>query len=444
MPKIDIQAMENLVKYSEYFGKDLISVKELREKQDGEFVEKIINQSLKQLREEDINGIQEPSFFIGSVDFMVHQSENGEKEFSIIETNGGNSRGLSAIHKKGWKLLYNGLQETLKFVDEDPLVLIGHPDDDGLLQEKIFLAESFKEDENLKFLGDRAVEDSGVVLAPYEDILPRLELDGNTPVFDGEVVDVMIGDGIVRRKDEFEKKGMRGELNTVLANEVFPETDDKALTYEAVKRGAEDLEKFRIHPLDFWSVSDKEELIKVCKERVEMSEEVVIKPYGGSGGNGVNIICEWDEVETKVETSLEEFYSRFGKDRRAFPYTVCEKVNVHPATWGGSEHNFDIRIYVTRKNNELIPCGGLARIALEPYSEEQRKKCFVVNLSGYEGIDVNRGVGISREGLKTLDLTEKDFVDMFSASVTLFKKILENHEQVLESFIGERIEKLED
>lgn len=444
MPEIDIEAVENVVKYSEYFGKDLISLKGIREKQDGEFVGKIIDQSLEVLRKEGINKIQEPSFFIGSVDFMVHQTEDGEKEFAIIETNGGNSRGLFAIHEKGTEILFNGLLETLKFTREDPLVLIGHPNDDGLLQEKFFLTEFFKKHSNLKFLGKRAEEDSGIVLGPYEDILPRLELDGNTPIYDGEVVDVMIGDGIVRRREEFEKKGMRGELNTVLANEVFPETDDKALTYESVKMGAEDLKKFRIHPLDYWSVSDREELIDVCKERARKDEEVVIKPYGGSGGNGVNIILEEDEVEEKVERSLEEFYSRFGKERRAFPYTICEKVNFRPTTWKGSERNFDIRIYVARKGSELVPCGGLARIALEPYSEEQKKKCFVVNLSGYEGIDVSRGVGISQKGLESLELTEQDFVDMFSASTVLFKKILENHEQVLESFIGERIQKLEN
>lgn len=211
------------------------------------------------------------------------------------------------------------------------------------------------------------------------------------------------------------------------------------MTYEAVNLGSEALEEFRIHPLDYRSVSDKGELVNACREKVGEGEEVVIKPYGGSGGNGVNIVQDLDEVETKVEDSLDEFYSRFGENRRAFPYTVCEKVNFRPIKWNGKENNFDLRIYVTRKDDELIPCGGLARVALEPLTEKQRKKSFVVNLSGYEGLDVDRGVGISRDGLQTLELSEEDIVDLFSASVVLFKKIIEKHEKVLESFAGERI-----
>ncbi len=434
MPKVDFDTFEDLVNYSKYFGKDLIEVKEIRDGQDPDLVEEIVRKSKEKVESISTNQVEGSSFFIGSVDFMVHQSEEGEKEFSIIETNGGSSRGLSILHKEGWERIYSGFEETFRFADDDPLVLIGHPDGDRLVQEKIFLAENIARDKELEFLGSEAHKSSGIVMGAYDDILPRLELDGNVPILDGEAVDVMIGDGIVRREEKFERKGMNGELDTVLVNEIFPETDDKALTYGAVKMCSDDLEKFRIHPLDYRDVSNRKELTESCKELVDEKGEVVIKPYGGSGGNGVNIITDPSMVEERIEESLNEFFSKFGENRRAFPYTICEKVNFRPIEWRGAKRNFDIRIYVARIGNEVIPCGGLARIALESIESKHRKKSFVVNLSGYEGIDVSRGVAISEEGFDILDLNEEDFVDLFSASMVLFNSIVDNHENVLDTF----------
>lgn len=431
MAKVDIQAVENLIEYSPYFEENLISVKNIRNGQEEDLVREIIDESLEEVRENNLNKIQDPSFFIGSVDFMVNDVK-GEKKFSIIESNGGSSRGLSALQKEGWKLMYDGLLETLKFTCDDPLILIGHPNGDMLLPEKIFLAENFRREANIEFGGKTDVGDSGIAFGSYEEILPRLDLVGDTPHYEGDKVDVVIGDGIVRRKNSLESKGKRGELNAIIANEVFPETDDKSLTYETVKIAAEDLEKYGVYPLDYWVAEDKDELFGICKEKIDEIEEIVIKPYGGSGGCGIDVINKESEVISKVENSLDEFYSNFGVDRNPYHFTVCEKVNFCPITWKGTRRNFDLRIYVARKNDELIPCGGLARIALEPLTEVQQKKSFVVNLSGYEGIDVSRGLGISEKALDILELSKNDFVDLFSASVTLFKNIIENHEKIIQ------------
>lgn len=428
--EVDIQAAENLIEYSAYFGKDLISVKNIRESQEEELINEIIGKSLEEVRKNNLNKIQDHSFFIGSVDFMVN-NVNGEKKFSIIESNGGSSRGLSALQKEGWELMYDGLLETLKFTDDNPSVLIGHPNGDMLLPEKILLANSFEKEANLEFHGTDSVEDGGITFGSYEEIMPKLELTGDTPCYEGNKVDIIIGDGIVRRKESLENKGKMGKLDAVIANEVFPETDDKSLTYEAVNIAADDLKKYGVYPLDYWIAENEKELIRVCKEKIEEIGEVVIKPYGGSGGCGIDVINKESDVESKVKNSLDEFYSNFGEERNPYHFTICEKVNFCPITWGGTRRNFDLRIYVARKDNELVPCGGLARIALEPLSKVQQKKSFVVNLSGYDGIDVDRGLGISEKALDVLELSKNDFVDLFSASVLLFKNITENHEKII-------------
>lgn len=430
MARVNLDAVEALVDYSTYIGNDLISLKGIRSQQDEDLVKKVRERALRKIGKNQLNETRGTSFFIGSVDFMVNDRGDG-KEFSIIETNGGSSRGLSAIHKKGWELMYDGLLRMLRFADDDPLVLIGYPDGDRLLQEKIFLSENFRREAGLDLNLDDRAGPGEVVLRPYSKILPKLGLQNNDALFDGNKIGVMVGDGIVRRKDELEERGKKGKLNTIFANEIFPETDDKALTYRAVKEAADELKEFRIHPLDYWRARNKEELIRICKERIDDGEEIVIKPYGGSGGSGIDIIEVGSGLEERIDNSLNDFYGSFEEGRNPFPYTICEKVDFRPITWRNSKRNFDIRIYLTGRDDELIPVGGLARIALEPFSDKMEKKSFVVNLSGYEGIDVDRGIGISEEGLEILELTEEDLVDMFAASVTLFKNMVDHHEDLI-------------
>ena len=125
-----------------------------------------------------------------------------------------------------------------------------------------------------------------------------------------------------------------------------------------------------------------------------------------------------------------EFREKFGAWRSPFPYTVCEKVKPHRAVWRDSERNFDVRVYVARDGDQLLPVGALFRIALEPYIGENRKRALVVNLSGYGGIDTERGLGVSEEALTITRLEEEDLAQMFAASAVLLSYVAENYEVI--------------
>jgi len=434
LANIDIKSVEDLIRLSPYLGLDLVSLSDIREKQEVELVESIIQQSLRELRDKKLNSIQEPYFFIGSVDFMVNQKDNGEIKFSIVEANGGNSRGISAIQKGGWEAMYNGFLETLRFSEEDPLILIGHPEEDILLYEKIFLAENFRRKFDLSLEREDNTDDSGIILEPYKKIIPKLRLKDGNPRYEGKKVDILIGDGIVRRKRNFEEKGKKGQLNAIVTNQIFPETDDKSLTYHAVQLSEEKLSNFRVYPLNYWRAWNKDQLISICEKVLDQEGEIVIKPYGGSGGRGIDIISKKEDIENKVGGSVEDFGERFGPERNPFPYTICEKVNFRPINWKGTKRNFDIRIYVARKGDELVPAGGLARVALEPFDEKRRKEGFVVNLSGYDGLDIDRGLALNKSNFNILNLDKKDFKDMFSASVTLFHNMVKYHDKIIKEW----------
>ncbi len=56
------------------------------------------------------------------------------------------------------------------------------------------------------------------------------------------------------------------------------------------------------------------------------------------------------------------------------------------------------------------------------------RKSFVVNLSGYKGVDTSRGLGISKYTLDILNLSTEDFVNMFTAASILMAEISNNYQ----------------
>ncbi|MGD8998533.1 MAG: hypothetical protein PVH80_10525, partial [Anaerolineae bacterium] len=158
--------------------------------------------------------------------------------------------------------------------------------------------------------------------------------------------------------------------------------------------------------------------------------DLIIKPFQGSGGAGVQPIDERSHIPVVIQESMGEFRQKFGAWRSPFPYTVCEKVEPHRAVWRESERNFDFRVYVARDGDQLLPVGALFRIALEPFTGENRKRALVVNLSGYGGVDTERGLGVSAEALAVTRLAEKDLAEMFAASAVLMSYIADNHEAI--------------
>ena len=328
----------------------------------------------------------------------------------------------------------------LRFVDDpSPIIILGHPKNDTLMAEKIILAERLSSslvesgicrDVKIKRLRDfRGILDDGegvIILDSYEILLPALVGAGDRVILNGHPVDAIIGDGVARRHYQM---GRGERFDVVLANWSFRVTDDKYSTYRAVEMAADRLETFNVYPFKSWKADTIDELIEICEnQRKEM--DLIIKPFQGSGGAGVQPIDKHSPVKIVVEESMGEFREKFGNWRSPFPYTVCEKVNPHRALWQDAEHNYDIRVYVARDGDQLLSVGALFRIALEPHSGGNRKRALVVNLSGYGGIDTDRGLGISSESLLTTRLDEEDMANMFAASAVLLNYIAENHEKI--------------
>jgi hypothetical protein len=430
--------LERLVGYSPLIGGHrLVSIADVRHRQDERMNARICRHALRLIPEERLITVRSGDFFVGSVDFMIRQLPGGGRQYVVLETNGGSNRGYCSLSAHDLELVCNGYLEMLRFVEgSSPLFVIGHPKTDALLIEKIYLAERLREAMLARGLCEtariirlqdfRGIVEKGeslIILSDYESLLPALVGRGDRVILKGHLVSAIIGDGVARRHYQM-SQGER--FDVVLANWSFPVTDDKYLTYRAVQQAADILSPFDVSPLQFWRADTVDELVALCEsEREDM--DLIIKPFQGSGGAGVQPIDKRSHVPVVIQESMGEFQQKFGAWRSPFPYTVCEKVEAHRAVWRESERNFDLRVYVARDGDQLLPVGAVFRIALEPFTGENRKRALVVNLSGYGGVDTERGLGVSSEALAVTRLEEEDLARMFAASAVLMSHVADNH-----------------
>jgi hypothetical protein len=363
---------------------------------------------------------------------MVRDAPGEQVGYTALETNGGSSRGLTLLSPPDVERLMAAFVEMLRFVDADepPLIVIGHPDGDALITEKFLVIHRLKEalrrerpDLTVRVVsmnGFRTLPRAGegeavIVLSPHSQLVLSLQSLDNQVYLLGRRVHLIIGDGAVVKHHQL---GHR-RSDVALANWIFPVTGDKFSTYEAIERGRDLLVPHGLYPLKFWRAWSREELEATCAEKRREVDGLIIKPHQGSGGVGVIPVLADSTVGEAVDNSLGEFYAKYGRGYDPFPYTVCEKINPRKATFRGNPHNYDIRIYVARQGDTLIPAGCLFRIAPQPDKGTYSKGSLIVNLSGYGGIAIERGLGLTEESLETVHLEEEDIVRIFAASTLM-------------------------
>jgi hypothetical protein len=430
--QLELNDLEWFIKMGGLMGIKQYGFAEIRARQDSDLTERLRQKALKRIGDPELIQVPNDNYFLGSVDYMVRETPDGQLRYTVLETNGGSSRGLTLLSPPDVERLMSAFIEMLRYIDTDdpPLIVVGYPDGDALITEKFLTIYRLKEEmERLKpglkvrvqsVNGFRTsnrerVDEAAIVLSPHSQSSLSLRLeDGNVFLMD-QRVHLIIGDGVVARHHQLGNQ----RSNVVLANWTFPFTGDKYATYDAIEKTKELLIPHGLYPLRFWRAWNQDELMHICADKRSEVDGLIIKPFQGSGGSGVVPILEDSSVPSVVDESLGEFRVKYGHGLSPFPYTVCEKINPRKALWRGNDHNYDIRIYVARQGDELIPVGCLFRIAPEPDKGTFSKGSLIVNLSGYGGIAIERGLGLSEETLKTVRLEEEDIEKVFAISTLL-------------------------
>jgi hypothetical protein len=431
---LELADLEWFIELGGLVGYKQFGFTEIRARQDAELTEQLRQRALARIGDRKQIEVTDDSFFLGSVDYMVRETPDGQLGYTVLETNGGSSRGLTLLAPPDVERLMGGFVEMLRFLDDDepPFIIVGHIDNDTLITEKFLTAYRLKEALEKErpglrvrilsidsFSRQRRSDEAVIVLSPHSQSARSLHLREDKVYLLGRRVHLIIGDGVVARHHELGHQ----RANVVLANWIFPYTGDKFSTYQAIERAREILVPHGVYPLRFWRAWDRDELVEKCEAGLSEVDGLVIKPFQGSGGAGVLPLLEDSSVPEVVENSLGEFHAKYGHRNTPFPYTVCEKINPRKAIWRGNRHNYDIRIYVARQGDMLIPVGCLFRLAPQPDKGTYSKGSLIVNLSAYGGIAVERGLGLIQESLDIVRLEEEDIVKIFAASTLLMAAI---------------------
>ncbi|MHA2399872.1 MAG: hypothetical protein ACXADU_13420 [Promethearchaeota archaeon] len=446
-----------LVQLGNSLGLDLAPYAKLRASQNNDFVEFIRDKALARMEINKENVLaNNHSFYSGSIDFMVSDEPEGKK-FFLLETNGGSHRGLSITTKKQQILLYNGYLESILYAlkknerkDKRVFVLIGVPVEDALIHEKVLMIDYYRNAlkskgltidlSNIENFSGVFNADINFLIADYRQLSNTLSFSDNWIKYNGNEVSVLIGDGSARRLKnlDFETQIKRDflKIRTIIVNPIYKVTDDKSLTYLASFYCKELLQKYKLKYLTFTKAFNEKDLIKKLNFlTTKYDKSFIIKPNGGSGGAGVMPVSKDNikaDVKAIIEESKNEFFAKFMKTRDPFPYTIQEKANFSLIDWKEGKHTFDLRIYLAQYKGLVIPIGGLGRIARGNYIKGLDKQEFVVNLSGYDGqVEVERGIGFSKETCKLLNLEEEDFINMFCIGSILFANIVKDYNKIV-------------
>ena len=139
IPIPGLAQLERLLEYSPLVGGHrLVGLADIRHRQDERMTARICRRALRLIPDERFVTVRGGEFFVGSVDFMVRQSPAGERQYVVLETNGGSNRGYSSLTVHDMDLVCNGYLEMLRFIESSsPLLVIGHPKMDAVLIEKL-------------------------------------------------------------------------------------------------------------------------------------------------------------------------------------------------------------------------------------------------------------------------------------------------------------------
>jgi hypothetical protein len=244
---LELADLEWFIELGGLVGYKQFGFSEIRARQDAELTEQLRCYALARIGDRKLIEVMDDSFSLGSVDYMVREAPDGQLGYTVLETNGSSSRGLTLLAPPDVERLMGAFVEMLRFVEDDepPLILVGHLDGDVLITEKFLTAYRLKEALEKERPGlrvrilsidsfgrQRPSDEAVIVLSPHSQSTRGLHLRDDKVYLLGRRVHLIIGDGVVARHHEL---GHR-RADVVLANWIFPVTGDKFSTYRAIER----------------------------------------------------------------------------------------------------------------------------------------------------------------------------------------------------------------
>ena len=235
-----------IIKFTTLFNKKIDSLQNVKNGQDPAFYADFLTKIYENLIDCRIDKSRRNLFSVGSCDFMTDNQE-GEMFYTVLETNGSSQRGMSAILDNQRKIWLNGYNNALDMVDLDNgIIMIGHPDNDTLVHEKIIISlavGNYLKEKNIPYEYSnpanykRYKDKTMIVVGPYTQLLRKMDMKGNHAVFNNEKISVILGDGLARRLPKLNKLARKDpdKVETQIVNKIFPAQTRIAISIKNVQ-----------------------------------------------------------------------------------------------------------------------------------------------------------------------------------------------------------------
>ena len=442
MSYVDVAEIEHFVNNSIlYKGYKQSSLKSLRDSQDHDLTSKLVRLSSQYLYFRNLNKLQDPNFFAGSVDFIIGERE-GKRKFYVVEAQGTSGSYFSSLPQTFWQMANDSILESLLFTkSKKPFILITHPEEDEAYYEKFCVAQNLRQTflskgfDKCCLIGVEEIsrkEKLGyptIALGSYDDILPKLTASKNRVFFDKNPIDMLIGSEVLSHLKKTTVRSTFIDSKTVIVNILCSVIDDRFLTYRAVDSISDQLSTFEVEPMKWRVGYDFDDTVKAAENALEEFDSIIITPHGGGYFHGTELISKLEDVRAKLRRSLRLFKNHDILKIDPYPYTISKTIETGSALWHAAEPLFDIRVFIGRSGSRVLPLGAVLRVEDNLKDESQSLS------DDRRSPGSSRFKGLSKETLNLIGLKEMDLTDIFSAGAHLITHMGNDLEEIIKGTV---------
>lgn len=449
-------SFSTILELSPILGLNLIEFKNIRDAQDQNMLEEIIEETTIMIE----NSSKLDDYYFGCLDYLVYE-ENNKKYYSFLEFNGTTSVLFSTIPLKTLDKMLMGLSECVQNIkDSVPVVMIPIstvPNKHGFIiskfyHERMLIAEYLKRGLQKYFGRGKIVNlkdllrqnsfnpsEPTIVMGHINEFSQIFKcIDERLCIFE-QPISLSIQDRTCH-KIFTEYQGKIKEDAFIVVNGIYSFGGNKAQAYYMHNSFIENnYFKGFDKPICFEIANTKEELITKVIQKVRDGKQIVIKPCALGSGKGLCFFLNnesTDEIVEKIESSIKSSEG-IQSNNWIYPYTICDFVDAavidnheHPR----KGHKFELRIFVYRENNKLKAVPSLVKIAPRIYNQAELDSLMLLNnvsVSSAQNLGTVDDFTMplnNNETLKTIKLTVDDLKDISAFSVNLIKYVIDNSE----------------
>ena len=394
-----------------------ISFAPIRAKQDLELTRRTISAATLIARSSGKNILSENSareLAAGSMDWGIG-FEEGKIVFSVFEGNGASHRGM---HTGGDEVNHQSTRELLKgygrLVQPGMSVVVGNKAGDSLSVDRLGIERVAQENH------------AGLIInGDYSELVKQAKIKKRKLYIGNEPVDVVLGDGLIRRLPENDQRQyLGGDVDVIVANGSFLQFTSKEATYTAIKEIVESnssladmLSSLGFKPLNFDNVTrgdteSESNFLRSLARRVKTNIQdwggAVLKWNDSSGSAGMRFFEDRttpvNKIYSQIESGIDELRAKTKNPEVVYhPVTLQQMLNTSSWEHEGTLRNFDTRVYLTTQNLptgevEVIPAFFLFRIT--PEGSRAANLSVREDLGG--GVDMSRGHGLYEYSLQRI------------------------------------------